>query len=1639
MANNKGTVSFADAPLDVPVITSGSVKMYMDDNERPLGPQRADQKADQFDYSLGADSPGVPQLRESMLLGGETAVRNSIARNQEIRDYQKKVDELSSRLSEYRAKRTEPNTPTPEEVQHVESVAQRQPVDPNTVVEDSFGKVAMARILMGEKNDIHNEVQLIDDKTYYEEVLKGSSKLAHQMIAQKVAEEYQKKYEGESILGTVGDVLKQVIPFYNWVKVNNALPGGSSFFTGDNLDEQTRNWYSDSDLTRSEQSLRAAVDEMYRSNPTLAMSFLHSISAPSAYDRDLGNLRTVSDLTSPFFLAPKTTAKFAELGVNGVRAAVSQTTKALAPGFSRATLADAAAESDALLRTTITVAQNRAIAGVPQSMNDLVAETPTIFNPEQVTGGMYNALSRENAIRLYDFLARNGKELLQHLLIDPKFIDRLSNSYAFDEALTAARETFIKQYPTLEDRIIDQIPFVGYENNANVSGVRILFGDAEASPFATKAAAEAAVRDYGLEGAQYGRLGAGWGVYVQKPFNELLPIVRQNLSVGTRYTDPNTLQTAFFAGLRSNEYLLSDQILQDMHIAQHGASSAIETLRAVSKAIGGLPVIRKESRQYLEKFLNAQRVAKNRLDPSKVGRVSHNLGEFENDWLDMFGRLPKQNETESYFAWRQVTDMDYILRNLGAFRDQWRQGIEVHNFKFTLPDTANPLSKLKVRIKGIEGIHLPEGLPSWVWDKDNYLNNSRILVLDKDPATKFQIGGMRHASRTFATRYTDQGAFEEAFKPGDGWHFIHLNEAGDQALKSFGEIIEGLPDKRVHFLAVRGEHGSGPLPLKRIPHSEGGHNLYPETGSYLKQAHVEQLGKKNIYHMYYGDKTIMFHNFHKDAVRWAPKFDEARRLYAAWKADTGTEQALRSYIAQNLPVDYVNDIKKFDAMFEGPLGLNPDTPIQAVRAGDTTYNAYKLKDAYHNLYKFSDSPNNLNRGRDLEFMMEKDHPLLTIRESGNTVQPAAHLVRAPLVDPISTMNRSAAHLVRGRYLDDLKMKVAEKFINDYADLMELPLDQLRRNPVKYALNPPWANVVEDRLRFASARNANTAVKTFLHIKDDAAKDLSWLEQKLIQRVYGEDKPRPISRWALSVVKDPATFFRHLAFDSKLGFFNPTQYFKQLNAVVHIGGIEGWPATFNGGVVGFWLMRPLLMFNDNPEMMRQAAGFATKWGWKAQDFVDAFEYLRGSGWAVVSGDVYGLDNFAEMPVVTSALGRFRSAGRMFFKEGDRQPRIIAFATAFKKWRDANPKARFNDAIGAQLIQRADMTTSNMTAASLSRIQRGWPGVALQFGTYPMRMAEQFIGKKLSPSEKFHLWGSYGAIYGFPIATAGVVGVWPVAETFKRELDAYNVNLDEHPIGKFLTDGMLKSILTGITGTEYNINDIYGPSGLTIFHDIINGDKSASEIALGASGSIIHDAWFAIDPFLHLLINYSDASGQRFHFDGQFVANFLKGISTFNNYARMRAAMNWGVYLDRNGVIVDKVSKLDGLMMGFLGATPERIPEAFRRRANARDEADFKKRIGDQASRELAAATQSFSDNNYEEGIAHMENYNAWLVTGGFSINEISGVVKKTFKNNTMNTMADRVWRDFIRKAQTPEEIKRWTDVMNRRKRELGNAE
>ncbi|MHA2070059.1 MAG: hypothetical protein ACXABY_37310, partial [Candidatus Thorarchaeota archaeon] len=360
----------------------------------------------------------------------------------------------------------------------------------------------------------------------------------------------------------------------------------------------------------------------------------------------------------------------------------------------------------------------------------------------------------------------------------------------------------------------------------------------------------------------------------------------------------------------------------------------------------------------------------------------------------------------------------------------------------------------------------------------------------------------------------------------------------------------------------------------------------------------------------------------------------------------------------------------------------------------------------------------------------------------------------------------------------------------------------------------------------------------------------------------------------------------------------------------------------------------MRLNSRPNIVKGLAKKMTKFGWNEDEFIESAEALNRTGFMNVGREVATRDDLLDPKIFATKFGQFLDAGTMFFNTGERYVRISGWNASYILWRKANPLAKLNDKAVAEILNRADQMTVNMSRASNATWQKGLLGVPTQFWAYQTRLAEQFLGKRLTPAEKLRGLTTYSLIYGIPIASAVPVAVWPVGESIRTALLDRGIEYDDTVVGKVLVDGIVSNAIEWSTGTKWNFGERYGPNGLNFLQDLLSGDKTVLESFSGVSGTTIGDFIKNAEPFTWALTSIFSGSEETYPLLQEDFINFASSVSTLSQIRKTYVALGLGKYITKNEQFIDNVSGWEGLIMGLTGMQTQDTSDSFLKLADMR---------------------------------------------------------------------------------------------------------
>lgn len=1126
-------------------------------------------------------------------------------------------------------------------------------------------------------------------------------------------------------------------------------------------------------------------------------------------------------------------------------------------------------------------------------------------------------------------------------------------------------------------------------NKANLDTLIGRFGDLNARPFESRAAAELYRQDvYKLTPgeAQIAQQGSSYYIQVQKFFDETTEGIRR-ANVTPQNTTPVSMFNMLLNRVRTSEDLLADFQRNNRHVATHAPQILNKLLREqIDETARSLT---KQQRKNVEEILRVNRDELNpALGPNKRGNFYRSDADFEGAYLAKFQRLPTEAETAHYFNYTRLSDFDYTIRNLAMYRDKGRLGVE--QFSFSFPNSKGEVSKLPF----FEG----KELEKFPWGGQN----AGILIHDSNGETRFLYKhGKDGVLNTTARDTVDKLVNERGFK------VVQLFNPTTRPFSGV-DFLKGKISEQIHFVVTDTSERKG-LAFQQLEYRPGGHSIYMDDW-YVKQPQL-QIGQAGRLH-YYGDNAVMNFATQAEVVKYAERLDIARVMLKNGDA------RLDAFLASNLPY-HIDDFKKM--FLKGHLDI--DTPIVHARSGASTFDTVSgLKPEYRDMVDATKSEYNLAGSIDSSFTADRNLVLDTVQERNGfmAIAPGRQL------DPYEAMNRGLGQGIRNLWMNDYKIQAVQSWIEEFGDVMKPKFKELSNNPMFFLYNPQWNEAAVDKARLAAAKASQRAIVNFVGAQSELGGQIQFLQNKLASQVYdtlGQGKSQFFSDHMLPAITDPASYVRAVAFHSKLGMFNPIQMFVQAQSTANILTIAG-PTHGLPGVAGAFFMRRLAHTNE-PAIIDHMAELATSHGWKKPDFLEMYDAFRKTGLYEVAGEAALRDDVFDPKLFRSTFGAFLDKGTFFFNEGERIVRMSAFATAYREYKAVNPLAKLGNKEIGEIMSRSDTLSASMTRASAASWQNGVLSIPTQFLAYNARIMEQFFSKRLTPAEKARMFAGYSALYGVPSTIGAVAGVWPFYDDIKEAGMKNGVDLSPAYM-KAISEGIPSMMFSVITGKDYNFSQRYAPGGTTMFRDLIRGDKSAMETLGGASASIIGDIWHTTQPAAHSIAQLMTGNSEAFPTRHEDWLAIVNNSSTASLLSRIYTAVKYGKYISKNNVQVGDMDNMDAIM-SILGVSPQHITDTYIRSKAGKEDIQAKKEWEDTALKAFSEGMSALKRGDEQAFHDYMARFNTYMDSGDFTVEDRNRINERA--NQYKPDLDEKVHEDFWRRAPMSQREKRFNQMQN----------
>jgi hypothetical protein len=911
-----------------------------------------------------------------------------------------------------------------------------------------------------------------------------------------------------------------------------------------------------------------------------------------------------------------------------------------------------------------------------------------------------------------------------------------------------------------------------------------LHGNRLGKPFATEKAAQSYAKAVGAENVFKDAAG-GWFAVVR----ENIPYLAdgKNTLEKLRYvtsTNPEELGVGFFAKFGSPAAQTTDRLLslwvQAEGFTAKASALALNDVLALEKTMSRAEIGNVEF--LLKELSDGPASVRGRVPTGSTRNTSYSQAEFETEYFSKFQRSPSKRETAYYLALQNKQDIAWFFDADKVFKEEVAKGTVV--FRNTGEDfTARTVSD--------------ENFAKLAADHPIYDADSGKVIL-KDAVTPnmslyepaqsafVKVGGKSYdviaTTKPIIRRMTHSDVLPRRAGMSRTYDTRHTKYVKQESV----ELLNGTKPKEVGpntFMAVRTEQEAAKA-VTEINNIVGAIQKIVRTS-------VDSTPKQLI-----------------DELRVHPKKGSLNAVVAA---NNGWGE------------NFISSIDDFLDWAE-ENSFNIKRLVEAV--SDGTAVGVDLSRYYGGAKTFGDTFKAMsasNRGR---------RPTPLIGYGGHLNSTAS---------PISTVKQSVLNSIS-------KNHEAQYITASVTGLIKTTLEQivLKRNVSK-------VDGVEKLLTDAPTLRGKLAVlkEKILNDGDELGRKLLLEAEKIEWRLnqnsfdpvsaaireglsnffYGKGKvgtalSQSMDRWST----DLFTFARTWAFDTKLGLFAYDQYMVQASGFINIAAIADPKALAQGG--GLYPVVRALIENGNENILKETAKkLAPVVGTTEDDFINMVRLLKESGRTMSSLTAAELSQNAAGILGTGAV---RSAGRVFYNEGELVNSISAHTIAFFELRSRFPTIDPMSQKGKEWIATRQNTLRNgMTAANRS-VGQQLP--MFQFLTYNFRIAEAMLAgtfggtsrSVLTNKEKVKLAVTHLAMYGLSAAPFG----GRILERFDKEYgipvsdEAYNI----------VRRGVLDYALSNIVGADTALSQRLGfGEGLTnLMYDLVS--LSGLEVFGGPAGTI-----------------------------------------------------------------------------------------------------------------------------------------------------------------------------------------------------------
>lgn len=638
-----------------------------------------------------------------------------------------------------------------------------------------------------------------------------------------------------------------------------------------------------------------------------------------------------------------------------------------------------------------------------------------------------------------------------------------------------------------------------------------------------------------------------------------------------------------------------------------------------------------------------------------------------------------------------------------------------------------------------------------------------------------------------------------------------------------------------YILAKKGDVATSEI-TNVIPYRAGGPRAY-DANFFIKQ---------------FQDSVVPFKGGTRRIIKNPSTLIAGRSMTELKEAAGKLENARLLYKDGKLTDELVNELTPYTTLDEWEKAIarneiNADHPFSIVRDGESPKaNASVLDEAGdYNIATETAGANLSGEASGRLLMSRRGKPLYN-----------ADYGTAKIISPNELIQNVTDNLLHTASFTDFKISSMQRWVKTYSPYLNTkdmsPEQTFWKGEFK-ANNPAQIEIQANASRDAIKRILSSSSSDSSVWRSGVTEFARFVDNK----GYGETSAKILSVQN----KDPINAMKGMAFDLKLGMFDPSQLIIQTQTIAAMAALRDPVTASKFAWQGGWIRASHV--NQSAEFLSYAA---KKSGMDVDEFKMMGKEMQRGGYLDVNGEMILTDHHATATYgkVGSAIRNARNMARFPFYEAERLNRAYGFRMAWddltQKYTDkAKLDKAFKDGEAQRFLSgKTNDYTMNMLNTSAAGYQKGLLAVPTQFMSYQLRMLENILPEVLGGSKAFTSTQKVRMVAG-QMLLYGAAGVPFGRYLADKTIEATGAEFDESMsdqtlhrlIAGGLTDSMIYLATTGEvdvafskraavgTGIESFIGDIFG---LSVY------EKSMAELIFGASasvgGQVLSDAFESI---------------------------------------------------------------------------------------------------------------------------------------------------------------------------------------------------